>query len=906
MTSCKDRKRYSRHLQHPVSLPLLASCSFVPLERRRAEFCTEAAPPPPPALPPAHAYDRDASPASRLNQVLFLRLRRGSGQRPYVQRGRLHSIAVPFETDKVGDVGSRKYFGTSNDVAVGLTPPLQCSLAPRAVAPTSASTVSVDITSLSTLDQVDDGSYVDLLGRVVQIDATPFMSALPRKTVTIANGDNYGNMEFFGNHAALGVVEDQVVACNGLLPETWEGTRTCTATLLSCSSLDPDAGLGKAAEVASYVRAGREFRSLAPDLIELPPRDMVVAALAAGEGTPVRHTLQRKNVDVRVKWVLRSMEVALRRVEGSEAEQDVLRFRFRALRLWTGCSLLFVTLNPHDVRSPLLVHFIGNREKHVERVSLGWDDDEMAQYYGRHRAGNPLLFRELAAKWPGAVAHCVHWTFPGTLTALLRVAEPADRGFGFRHADGSPAHCEPGLLGYVAGYRSIVEPQMRLAEHLHMLVRILGFTGPQRLFSAGTFPDTFRRTWTYFASVRFTSEEAFAVYFRCPEALAASREAPLMQVAPRQRASMGDERAVACLRAQAAACGVAEDGRAGVTSALRAAESRSGDGSAGVASRPAAELRASGVRTPRRCRVTTEQPRATSNERADSCSRAPAAARPVAGTGGGALSPASRAADGLSGDRSTGVTSRLVTGARAVGAWTPQRYRDSSLSAVGRARAATHDANAGSRRFMNHVCLAWTCHKGRWAKLGFCRMLFWHWAQQRSRKTDREVMTRLRTMVRLIVEREYYASDYSAKHQPYGASLLQALHDSLLRYDRCARKPEAAGESCEDVDHARGDFCSRLSAPPAGVCTRAGHPFTRTCWGSQTVAPQWYGAGTPSPRSSQTRRVPTSVFVDCSAADGPPNSGALSCPALVVPARWTVQGGRRGLEKRVPVRLFVS
>ena len=115
---------------------------------------------------------------------------------------------------------------------------------------------------------------------------------------------------------------------------------------------------------------------------------------------------------------------------------------------------------------------------------------------------------------------------------------------------------------------------MRLTEHLHMLVQILGFTSPQHLFAAGAFLDTFRRTWAYFASVCFTSEEAFAVYLRCPEALAALREAPLMQVTPEQRASMGYGRAEACLRAQAAARGVAEDGEVGVTSAPRAAECR--------------------------------------------------------------------------------------------------------------------------------------------------------------------------------------------------------------------------------------------------------------------------------------------------------------------------------------------
>ena len=187
--------------QAPPAPCVLAAPRLLLVRSARAAtsgICTEAAPPPPPAPPPAHAYDRDASPVRRLDQVLFLRLRRGSGQRPYVQRGRLYNITVPFKTVKVGNVGPKKYFGMSDDVAVGLKHPLQCSLAPRAVAATFASTVSADFTSLSTLDQMDDGSYVDLLGRIVQIDATQLMNALPRKTVTIANGDYYGNVEFSG------------------------------------------------------------------------------------------------------------------------------------------------------------------------------------------------------------------------------------------------------------------------------------------------------------------------------------------------------------------------------------------------------------------------------------------------------------------------------------------------------------------------------------------------------------------------------------------------------------------------------------------------------------------------------------------------------------------------------------
>ena len=82
-----------------------------------------------------------------------------------------------------------------------------------------------------------------------------------------------------------------------------------------------------------------------------------------------------------------------------------------------------------------------------------------------------------------------------------------------------------------------------------MLLQVLGFTNPRQLFASGNFRDIFRRVWSYFASVCFTSQEGFAVHLRCPEAMAALREAPLMPVTPKQRSAMGDARADECLKA---------------------------------------------------------------------------------------------------------------------------------------------------------------------------------------------------------------------------------------------------------------------------------------------------------------------------------------------------------------------
>ena len=122
--------------------------------------------------------------------------------------------------------------------------------------------------------------------------------------------------------------------------------------------------------------------------------------------------------------------------------------------------------------------------------------------------------------------------------------------------------------------------------------------------------------------------------------------------------------------------------------------------------------------------VTPKQRTAMGDERADACLRAQAAAREMAADRETGATPADLATANRADDASAAVTLPLAAEARAFGAWTPQRYKDSSLSAADWARAAALDANAGSRRSMNHVCLAKTCHKGRWAKLGFCRMFF--------------------------------------------------------------------------------------------------------------------------------------------------------------------------------------
>ena len=67
-------------------------------------------------------------------------------------------------------------------------------------------------------------------------------------------------------------------------------------------------------------------------------------------------------------------------------------------------------------------------------------------------------------------------------------------------------------------------------------------------------------------------------------------------------------------------------------------------------------------------------------------------------------------------------------------------------------------------------------------------------------------------MVEVMIDHEYYASDYSSKDQPHAANLLQTLHDSLIRHDRYAAEREATGKSNEGMDRARRLLQSLVTA----------------------------------------------------------------------------------------------
>ena len=132
--------------------------------------------------------------------------------------------------------------------------------------------------------------------------------------------------------------------------------------------------------VYAHVVVNQAFREQADEIDAIGVRDFVNACLAAGECHSIREALRKKGIDTKVKTLLRNMKLAMRNVERSEGERKMLWMKFTAMCVWNGCSLVFFTLNPHDIWNPLLVVFAGAEGWDTRKFSLDWSDEEMNEF----------------------------------------------------------------------------------------------------------------------------------------------------------------------------------------------------------------------------------------------------------------------------------------------------------------------------------------------------------------------------------------------------------------------------------------------------------------------------------------------------------------------------------------------
>jgi len=102
--------------------------------------------------------------------------------------------------------------------------------------------------------------------------------------------------------------------------------------------------------------------------------------MSSGDANSIRDLLKKKGLEAPIENALRSMQIIQCNVRGSESEKDSLMPKFTALRIWSGWSSLFFTLNPHDIRSPITVLLLQDDLKLEKRFSLDMTDAEAKQH----------------------------------------------------------------------------------------------------------------------------------------------------------------------------------------------------------------------------------------------------------------------------------------------------------------------------------------------------------------------------------------------------------------------------------------------------------------------------------------------------------------------------------------------
>lgn len=159
----------------------------------------------------------------------------------------------------------------------------------------------------------------------------------------------------------------------------------------------------------------------------------------------VREALKKKSSLHKVQVACERLQLAQRRVRGSEASRDDIIPKFMAMRIWNGCSSLFSTLNPHDIRSPLTLTLLQGSDRFKHRFSLDFTDAEAERYPSDYVQDDPRRIHPLVAGNPLAATRCFHWTVRLVLRTLFNVDDPKRRS-----PDCIPAREAPWIFGHIA------------------------------------------------------------------------------------------------------------------------------------------------------------------------------------------------------------------------------------------------------------------------------------------------------------------------------------------------------------------------------------------------------------------------------------------------------------------------
>lgn len=197
------------------------------------------------------------------------------------------------------------------------------------------------------------------------------------------------------------------------------------------------------------------------------------------------------------KRVLRSLELVSANVPCTDGARKQMRQQIRSLQIWHGLPSLFLTLNPADTKHPFTLYYSPSG-------ALAWEPASSDQEL--HDCLRQINLMHAVARDPVAVARAFHRHVSLFLTHLLDCnAIPEDLP-----ADGCAVQSVGGILGSVAAFYGVTEPQLRGSLHVHMLLHLYAFTSPA-LFIAkleSQLPQFVRNLLDWVASCVQTSVEA--------------------------------------------------------------------------------------------------------------------------------------------------------------------------------------------------------------------------------------------------------------------------------------------------------------------------------------------------------------------------------------------------------------
>lgn len=208
-----------------------------------------------------------------------------------------------------------------------------------------------------------------------------------------------------------------------------------------------------------------------------------------------------------VKTLLRSMEMVSGAVPCTDASRRRMRQHLRSLQLWQGLPSVFLTLNPAGTKHPFTCFFASSPAEPWQPVT-----SDAALRSALERVN---LLHSVAAD-PVAVARAFHRHVELFLAELLDSHLPADK----KSPDGLAVISHGGILGPVAAYFGVTEPQLRGSLHLHMLLHLYAFSTPSAFAAQlqNAMPLLAQRLTAWASTLVSTSLEALPRVWNLPGA----------------------------------------------------------------------------------------------------------------------------------------------------------------------------------------------------------------------------------------------------------------------------------------------------------------------------------------------------------------------------------------------------